>query len=113
MEARYVQGITLATEVDKRVAFATVQFGGVVIRGVMVWRSRNGSLRVYFPSCRIGYGLEDAVTLPAELRTEIEAEVISAYKEAKAKAAELENLKHKPPSVALSAQFPRKQVSRS
>ncbi len=79
----YVEHIALAQEMEHRIAFATVCIGDVTIRGVAVWRSRNGKLRVYFPSYRLGSGWDEAISLPDELRTEIEADVISAYKQAK------------------------------
>jgi hypothetical protein len=80
---RYVQHLMLATEIDKKVAFATVQIGNITIRGIIVWQSPRGKLRVFFPSCSLGYGYEDSVTVPAELRSEIEAEVIAAYRDHK------------------------------
>ncbi len=78
-----VEHIVLAQEVDHRVALATVHIGEVVIRGVAVWRNRQGKLRVYFPSYKLGVGWEDAIAVPAELRARVEADVISAYKAAK------------------------------
>jgi hypothetical protein len=82
---RYVQSLSLVSEIDKRVALATVKIANVTIRGIAVWRSPHGKLRVYFPSFKAGYAYEDAISLPDELRSEIEADVISAYKEEKAK----------------------------
>jgi hypothetical protein len=78
-----VEHIALAQELDHRVALATVRLGDVVIRGVAVWRSRHGKLRVCFPSYKLGEGWEDAIAVPAELRAQVEADVISAYKAAK------------------------------
>jgi hypothetical protein len=71
---------------DKKIALATVRLGDVLMRGVAVWRSRHGNLRVYFPSYKLGAGWDEAIYLPEELRTEVEADVISAYKQAKAAA---------------------------
>ncbi len=82
----YVEHIALAQEMEHRIALVTVHIGDVTIRGVAVWRSRNGRLRVYFPSYRLGSGWDEAISLPDELRTEIEADVISAYKAAKSAA---------------------------
>jgi len=48
-EMKYLQGITMATELDKKVAFANVKIGEVTIRGITVCRSGNGHLRVFFP----------------------------------------------------------------
>jgi hypothetical protein len=79
----YVEHISIAQEMEHRIALATVRIGDVTIRGVAVWRSRNGRLRVYFPSYRLGSGWDEAISLPDELRTEIEADVVSAYKAAK------------------------------
>jgi hypothetical protein len=78
-----VEHIALAQEVDHRVALATVRLSDVVIRGIAVWRNRHGKLRVYFPSYKLGAGWEDAIAVPAELRAQVEADVISAYKAAK------------------------------
>jgi hypothetical protein len=75
MTKSYVEHIALAQEMEHRIAFATVCIGDVTIRGVAVWRSRNGRLRVYFPSYRLGSGWDEAISLPDELRTEIEADV--------------------------------------
>lgn len=83
-----VEAITLREDVDHRVAFAAVRIGDVLIRGVTVWRASNGSLRVYFPSYKQGSGFEDAIQLPEVLRTEVEADVIAAYKVARAEAVE-------------------------
>jgi len=83
MTNSYVEHISLAQEMENRIALATVRIGDVTIRGVAVWRSRNGRLRVYFPSYRLGSGWDEAISLPDEVRTEIEADVISAYKQAK------------------------------
>jgi hypothetical protein len=58
----------------------------VSIRGVAIWKSGNGRLRVFFPSYRTGRGYDDAILLPPDLRAEVEAEVITAYKFAKSEA---------------------------
>jgi len=83
-EKSCVEAISLAADQDRRIALATVRLGDVLIRGISVWRSRNGQLRVYFPSYKLGAGWDDAIYLPEELRSEVEADVISAYKTAKA-----------------------------
>lgn len=82
----FVESIALAHEIEHRIALATVRIGDVTIRGVAVWRSRNGRLSVYFPNYWLGSGRDEAVCLPDDLRTQIEADVISAYKEAKSAA---------------------------
>jgi hypothetical protein len=76
-----VETISLAQEIERRVAYASVRLGDVLIRGIAVWRSPKGHLRVYFPSYRLGAGFDDAIRLPEDLQTEVEAGVISAYKE--------------------------------
>jgi hypothetical protein len=81
-----VENISLAQDTDKRIAWASVRLGEVLIRGVAIWRGSNGRLRVFFPTSRLGAGWEEAVCLPDELRTQVEADVISAYKTAKAAA---------------------------
>jgi hypothetical protein len=86
IENSYVQDIALAQEMEHRIALATVRIGDVTISGIAVWRSRNGRLRVYFPSYRLGSGWDEVVSLPDELRTQIEADVVSAYKAAKSAA---------------------------
>jgi hypothetical protein len=85
-EKSCVEAISLAVDMDKRVALATVRLGDVLIRGVAVWRSRQGKLRVYFPNYKLGAGWDEAIYLPEELRTEVEADVISAYRQAKSAA---------------------------
>jgi len=85
-EKSCVEAVSLAVDMDRRVALATVRIGDVLIKGVSVWRSTNGRLRVYFPSYKLGAGWDDAIYLPEELRSEVEADVISAYKTAKAAA---------------------------
>jgi hypothetical protein len=79
-----VESITLMEELDKRVALVTVRLGDVQVRGVAVWRSGNGRLRVHFPGYKLGWSWDDAVHVSDELRSEIEADVIAAYKAAKA-----------------------------
>jgi hypothetical protein len=79
-----VESITLMDELDKRVAVVTVRVGEVEIRGIAVWRSKNGKLSVFFPSYKLGSVWADAISVPDELRSEIEADVIEAYKNAKA-----------------------------
>jgi len=78
-----VETISLAAEMDRRVALASVRIDEVLIRGVAVWRNQNGSLRVKFPHYWLGSYHEEAISLPEELRAEVEADVISAYKDAK------------------------------
>jgi hypothetical protein len=43
-------------------------------------------LRVYLPSYRLGRIFDDAVQLPDDLRTDVEAAVIAAFRDAKAEA---------------------------
>ncbi len=85
-----VESITLMDEVDKRVALATVCLEKVQIRGIAVWRSNNGKLSVFFPSYKLGSSWVDAIYVPEDLRSEIEADVITAYENAKAAAKEEE-----------------------
>lgn len=82
----HVERLELAMELERRVALATVRIGEVVIRGVAVWRSSSGRLRVYLPSYRLGAAWDDIVQLPADLRADVEAAVITAFKEAKSHA---------------------------
>lgn len=81
-----VEKIEFISDLEKRVAFASVKIGDVSIRGIAIWRSANGRLRVFFPSYRTGRGYDDAISLPPDLRTEVEAEVITVYKLAKSQA---------------------------
>jgi hypothetical protein len=85
----HVETMSLAADTDRRIALATVRIGDVLIRGVAIWRTPHGKLRVFFPSYRLGAGWDEAIYLPEELRTEVEADVISAYKTAKAQAKEV------------------------
>lgn len=106
-----VEQIVLAQEVDHRVALATVRLGEVQIRGVAVWRSKNGKLSVFFPSYRLGSVWVDAIYVPEDLRSEIEADVITAYKNAKAAAKEEETKRSgHAPSVKLGRP-PRVQMA--
>ena len=77
-----VETIILAQENERRVAFAGVRLGDVLIRGIALWRSPKGHLRVYFPTYRLGAGFDDLIRIPEELQAQVEAEVISAYREA-------------------------------
>lgn len=87
METKYVERITLAPELDKKVASAEIKVGDITVRGVHIWRSGNGRLRVFFPGYHVvGHAFEDSVVVPAEVRSEIEAEVIAAYREQKKEA---------------------------
>lgn len=92
----YVEHIDLAQDLDKRIAWASARIGEVLVCGIAIWRGGNGRLRVFFPSCKVGPGWVDAVELPAELRAQIEADVISAFKEAKAAAQKEQRQKGEP-----------------
>jgi hypothetical protein len=81
-----VESISLMDELEKRVALVTVRLGEVQIRGIAVWRSKNGKLSVFFPSYKLGSSWVDAIYVSEDLRSEIEADVIAAYKAAKAEA---------------------------
>ena len=86
LERKYVQGVTTSKQLDKKVAWAEVKVGDILIRGIHVWRSGNGRLRVHFPSyCVADRIWIDTVVVPDEIRSEIEAEVIAAYREQKRK----------------------------
>jgi hypothetical protein len=81
-----VESISFTADQEKRVALANVRIGSTLVRGIAIWRSGNGQLRVYLPSYRLGRIFDDAVQLPDDLRTDVEAAVITAFKEAKAEA---------------------------
>ena len=89
-ENMQVEKIELNTELEKRVGLATVRIGEVIIRGITVWRTPTGRLRVYSPSYRRSAGFDEAIELSPELRAELEASVIVAYKSAKLEAQEKE-----------------------
>ena len=97
-----VQAIRLTKDIEKRVAFATIQIGDIVIRGVAVWRSPEGKLRVYLPSHKLGSGFEETVSLPDELRSRVEADVLAAYPEA----AETAEAEISPPDPTCSVRKP-------
>ena len=101
-----VESITLMDEVDKRVALLTVRVGEVEIRGIAVWRSKNGKLSVFFPSYKLGSVWVDAMSVPDELRSEIEADVIAAYKEAKTAAKKEEGKRSSPRPTAKLGRVP-------
>lgn len=88
----HVESIQLATEQEKRVAYACVRVGDFLFRGITVYRSANGRLRVYLPSWRPNHcgGFEETLALPPEVRSEMEIAVLTAYKE-KLKKASLED----------------------
>jgi hypothetical protein len=88
-----VESISLIEDLEKRVALATVRLGEVQIRGVAVWRSKNGKLSVFFPSYKFGSSWGDAISLSEELDTKVQSDVIAAYKAAKS-AAKKEDGKH-------------------
>lgn len=78
---RYVESVTLATERDQKVGFADIKIGDIKVRGITVWRSGNGRMRVFFPSYSTAHRIfADCIDVPSELRSEIEAEVIAAYR---------------------------------
>jgi DNA-binding cell septation regulator SpoVG len=82
-----VENVTLGVDWERRVALASVRIGEVLIKGVAVWRGRNGHLRVFWPSYKFSEApgfYTDAIELPPELRADVEAAIIAAYKDAKA-----------------------------
>ena len=81
-----IDQIALAKEIDRKVAIASVRLGELLIRGITVWEGPRGGLRVFLPSFKNGFTWEDHLVLPAELRTEIEASVIAAFKERRVEA---------------------------
>jgi DNA-binding cell septation regulator SpoVG len=81
-----VEQIEFISDLEKRVAFATVNIGAVSIRGITVWRAGNGRLRVFLPSFRKAYRYADVISISPDLREELDAEVIAAYKVAKSEA---------------------------
>lgn len=86
-----VETIELTQDMERRAALATVRLGDVVVRGVAVWRGGNGHLRVYFPGYKHGAFYTDAILLSEDMRTQVEADVISAYKAAKSEAEKSDN----------------------
>jgi len=82
-----VESLNLAQENERRVAFASVRLGEVLIRGIAIWRSPKGHLRVYLPTYRLGAGFDGAIQLPQELRLQVETDVICAYNEATSRSA--------------------------
>lgn len=87
-----IEKIELTAEIERRVALASIRLGQIVIRGVAVWKSPQGKLRVFWPSYKRGHGFEDAIALPSDLKSDVAALVIAAYKDAKDKVIEKENL---------------------
>ncbi len=86
----YVESLRLADELEKRVALASVRIGDVLIHGVTVWQSGRGRIRVYFPSYKQGFRWDEAIELSQDLRSEVETDVIAAYKAEKQKAKKVE-----------------------
>lgn len=91
----YVENLQMAGEIHQHVAHATIRIGEIQIRGVKIWRAKNGRLFTHWPSFKLGFGWEDVIELPAELRTDIEADVISAYKDERKRAAKEEKERKK------------------
>lgn len=82
-------GRMIAEEAPRRVFEVSVAVGPVIIHGLIVWRSKNGHLRVFFPQHKAPGGFNiwlDTVEVSPEMREEIEAAVITAYKNAKRQA---------------------------
>jgi hypothetical protein len=78
-----VESVDLVRDMDKRVAIATVRLGDVLVRGIVIWRSGNGHLQVFFPGYKQGERFyADAIQVSEDMRTQVEADVISAYKNA-------------------------------
>jgi hypothetical protein len=76
-----VETIEFINDLERRVAFASVKIGEVLINGVTIWRSPQGRLRVFFPSFRRAAGYDDVITLSPDLRAEVEAEIIATYRD--------------------------------
>ena len=81
-----IEHVNLAADIDRLVALVTLKIADLCIHRVAIWRSLHGRLRVHFPSYNAGWSWDEAIELPPELRSEVEAEVIAAYKTAKAQA---------------------------
>jgi hypothetical protein len=77
-----VESIDLVEHLENRVALASVRVRDVHINGVAVWRSGSGKLCVFFPSYKRSAGWRDAKSQRTSAL--IEADVIAAYKDAKA-----------------------------
>ena len=75
-----VEAIWPVADLDKRAALARVKIGPVEIRFISIYKSPTGRLTVYFPSQRPSGVWEDVVGLPEELRQELDAAVIAAYR---------------------------------
>ena len=77
-----IEHVILAVDLDRRAALVTVKVGELRIRGVEVWRSRSGHLSVRFPAYRAGSNWEEAFELSDDRRTEMETEVLAAFRAA-------------------------------
>jgi hypothetical protein len=78
-----IEHVNLAADIDRRAALVTVKIGEVRVHGVEVWRSRYGRLSVRFPVYRAGSVWAEAFEVSDDRRTEIEIEVLAAFREAK------------------------------
>ncbi|MGO9590631.1 MAG: hypothetical protein ACLP3K_11380 [Candidatus Acidiferrales bacterium] len=97
---KYVEKIALAVEREKKVGFADIRIGDIKVRGITVWRSGNGQLRVYFPRYRPEHRMfVDCVDVPPEMRSEIKAEIIAAYRAKKRESEQAESAKRAVPTV--------------
>lgn len=77
-----IERLDLAENQETRVALLQVRVGWFVIKGLTVWRGRNGRLRVFFPSYK-AYGRDiyhEAIEVPADLRSAIEGLAIRQYR---------------------------------
>ena len=83
----YVESLVLTQEIPQHVAHVTVKVGNITVNGLKIWRAKNGRIYVHWPSFKQGFSWEDVVKLDPDLRSDIEADVISAYKDERKRAA--------------------------
>jgi hypothetical protein len=81
MEKKYVRRLILAPETEQVVATAEIRVGDIGIRDMNVCRSSSGKLSVFFPGRQTFAGWKNSIALPAPVRSEIEAELVAAYRE--------------------------------
>jgi hypothetical protein len=82
-------GRMIAEEIPRKVFDTSVTVGPVTIHGLIVWRSKNGHLRVFWPQHKSPAGFniwDDTIELDPNLREEIEAAVIAAYRASRKRA---------------------------
>ena len=85
--ASYVESLVLTQEIPQHVAHVSIRIGDLKISGLKIWRAKNGRIYLHWPSFKSDWRWLEVVELDPDLRSDIEADVISAYKDERKRAA--------------------------